>query len=274
MKSTLKKIILKNVDSCLISGTGRCGTTYIAGKVNQILSRKIAYHEPHPRFIGIQNETKNSQIQSIIRGRGTIALANKIRNHSQPIQFIESNGHLSFAIESYNQVWKSVKNIIVIRDYKSCITSLASMDFGKGPYLFSEFDHQAERRPNPSKLGFITSEIWAESSRLVKIAYYWSCVNHHLISFAASNPENCIVLKFEELKENELDFFRAISLFLEIPFPLEEFVADNKVRRNSSKEINQKRVQWNDIESSIKDEIQRICSPIQDRTENLCFKIT
>ena len=147
---------MKRSSAGLITGTGRCGTTFLANALAEIHPNIHIEHEIEPTGIGIQNLTFEKQKATIIDGRGRFALRNWTARTTQPA-VIESNCFLAPGIEAYVDVWQNCKVVGVVRNWDTCIESMASQSFPDNPdFFYSQCDHQKERRPNPVNLGLMS----------------------------------------------------------------------------------------------------------------------
>lgn len=270
VKQLVKSWIMRRIDAALIVGTGRCGTTFIADYLNQAHSDDVlSLHEPHPRFIGIHALENDSKSDQIVRGRGKIALSvwlrNRLNQGANSNLYVESNCHLALGVGEFVKCWRNCKVIVVVRDYRECIMSLASMDLGKGQYFFSDFDHQNGRRPTAVSEGFMTAHDWQDLSRIEKIAWFWVVVNGSLLNYAKNNSSSTLVLDFDDLKLSKVQFVQNITEFL----GLRLFEVDGvSARENSSSDIGQRRLRWDDLPDEMKDKVDAICENLWSSFRN------
>jgi len=261
MKQPLKRFLMKQCRSGLITGTGRSGTTFLANSLAQLHPEIHVEHEIEPTGVGIQNWSGQRQRETIINGRGRFALNGWGQRHRSPV-LIESNCFLTPGLEAYMHVWKDCKVVGGIRAWDTCIESMASQTFADSPHFFyAPHDHQSERRPNPVRLGLMSSEDWASFARVEKIAWYWSYINGHLLDMAEKHPKSVKLISFEQMKVNPNAVLQEIQVFFDIPVR----TLETKVATNSSKERNQRRVSLDEFPSRTVENIKSITQDVTSR---------
>ena len=261
IKYRIKKTLMDNSSAMLITGTGRCGTTFLANALADLHPQIHIEHEIEPTGIGIQNLSFEKQKANIINGRGRFAFREWKRRNVQPA-VIESNCFLAPGIQAYLKAWKECKVVGVIRNWDTCIESMASQSFSDNPnFFYADSDHQKERRPNPVRLGLMSSEEWASFCRIEKIAWYWSYVNGHLLDMADKHPESVKLFSFEQMKGYPSAVLQDIQVFFDVPVRTFE----TNVATNSSKERNQRRLSLDEIPSRNLENIKSIIQVVDKR---------
>lgn len=247
MKQQLKRILMQKCRSCLITGTGRSGTTFLANSLAELHPEIHVEHEIEPTGVGIQNWSGQKQRDTIVNGRGRFAWKGWSQRNQSPV-LIESNCFLAPGLEAYMDVWKACKVVGGIRAWDTCIESMASQTFTDNPHFFyAPQDHQRERRPDPVRLGLMSSAEWASFERIEKIAWYWSYINGHLLDMAEKHPENVKLISFERMKSDTDAVLRDIQTF----FGITVRSLESKVATNSSKERQQRRVSLDEFDPAV-----------------------
>jgi len=257
MKQQIKKWALGNSNALLITGTGRNGTTYVARALKAMNPNLTVGHEIEPNGLGVQNLSHADQENRFIQGRGTIAIKSLMRGERKHA-LIESNCYLAPTIPAYSKVWNQCKVIGIIRDWKSCITSMASQSFPGQPHFFyDERDPQANRRPDPIILGLQKADLWEKYDRIEKIAWYWSYVNDKLLEAAEASPRSTMLLDFKELKSNPQQFLDSIQEFNGLP---SRSIRTDQIKKSTSQEMNQVRISLDDLAPHLYESVQKITS--------------
>ena len=163
------------------------------------------------------------------------------------------------------EVWKGCKVVGGIRAWDTCIESMASQTFADSPHFFyAPHDHQRERRPDPVRLGLMSSKEWASFERIEKIAWYWSYINGHLLDMAEKHPDNVKLISFEQMKTDTDAVLRDIQTFFGLPVR----TLESKVATNSSKERKQRRVSLEEFGEKAQKNIQQIVSGVSEKAQN------
>jgi len=261
IKTRVKKIALKNSNAALLTGTGRCGTSFLANALGALHPELHVEHEIEPTMIGIQNLNQQDQIEHIIKGRGRLAWSNWIKQRKSTA-LIESNCFLAPAAETFMSVWGNCKTIGVIRNWDACIESMASQTYSDSPHFFyANHDHQSGRRPNPVILGLMERKEWEQYERIEKIAWYWSYVNGHLLDLAEKDPKNVKLISFEMMKSETDAVLQEIQAFFQLPIRKLE----RKVATNSSIERKQRRLSLGEFEPEIVKRIHTQIKTVDER---------
>lgn len=245
-KYLAKSLMMRQCNAGLITGTGRSGTTFLANSLAELHPEIHVEHEIEPTGVGIQNWSSQKQRDTLTNGRGRFAWKGWSQRNQGPV-LIESNCFLAPGLEAYMNIWKGCKVVGGIRAWDTCIESMASQTFADSPHFFyAPHDHQRERRPDPVRLGLMSSKEWASFERIEKIAWYWSYINGHLLDMAEKHPENVKLISFEQMKSDTDAVLRDIQTFFDIPVR----TLESNVATNSSKERKQRRISLEEFDAS------------------------
>ncbi|OUT71405.1 MAG: hypothetical protein CBB70_00335 [Planctomycetaceae bacterium TMED10] len=257
----VKNQLLSRSRAALITGTGRCGTSFLANSLGELHPELHVEHEVEPTGIGIQNLSPQDQRRVIIDARGRFGKKGIFDKKHRPV-LIESNCFLAMGSEAYMDVWQLCHVIGIIRAWDTCIESMASQTYSTHPsFFYADHDHQRSRRPNPSQLGLMSESEWSKHSRIEKTAWYWSYINNHLMDLEEKYPARVRLVSFEQLLADQDEVLNDIQAFLEIPIRK----LKREVATNSSEELNQRRVSLKEYSAEEIESIKRITEATQTR---------
>ena len=183
-----------------ILSTGRTGTKFFEGFLNDHYRDIFAVHEPSPDLFDItinKHRKKHTSLQvrqAIHRARGKIL--KEFRTSGKRL-YVEANPNASFLIPELAKLYPKARFIWITRDPKSYMCSAYSKSpLDDGVLFYSGNDHR--KRLNGVDFGEMTSEEWKAKSRFERIAWLWSSANI-LIQQSLHDNGNWMHVSFEDL---------------------------------------------------------------------------
>ena len=195
--------------SFFILSTGRTATTFLAELFDS--NKDIqALHEPKPSRIlrmwsmaSFEKRVSNAFLRSVLYRK-----RKKIFNSSTSAIYIESNPFLVGFTHVLSDVFEKPMVIHVVRDPRDFVKSSLNHGNDRGIKLFFN-THVPYWYPRVEKLLGLTGK----QPMKVRAAAYWTLVNKYLEDYGNRNPDNYILLRYEDIfSGNQSDMKKLISL--------------------------------------------------------------
>ncbi len=182
--------------SVFVLSTGRTGTVFLAGLLDQV-SSVISAHEPKPSRV--LNAWTTAYLEDKVSDKFMAAvLANKRRRLAATNKdiYIEMNNFIAGFAEAASEVFENASVIHIVRDPRDFITSLTNRGDDEGIRKF--FNKYVPH--------------WAYVPRGVKkrnldafsrAAYRWVAINQCLSDWGKRNPDRYHFFKFEDILDHK-----------------------------------------------------------------------
>lgn len=181
--------------SVFVLSTGRTGTVFLAGLLDQV-SSVISAHEPKPSRI--LNAWTTAYLEGKVSDEFMAAvLANKRRGLADTNKdiYVEMNNFIAGFAEAASEVFENASVIHIVRDPRDFITSLTNRGDDEGiRKFFNKYVPHWAYVPRGIKK--------RDLDAFTRAAYRWVAINESLSGWGKKNPGRYHLFKFEDILDH------------------------------------------------------------------------